>query len=274
MRYVRLTELIPELLDMVDEKKIAFNPAYELSFWNRTNSKCWWKQWTMSRLPLLSLRLSEWKVQPGREIVRRCDACHHVRGKRVIWIKWPWAAIPCESISPKAIHRPKCRKPLLNCWNNGRKTPTRSGTMKGEPMKDIAARELKGHNILAVERFGTALSGWLSLLSCALLLMENLVTKWGFSHRGRVSVSSAKPAASRNQIKRYAHVIEGHILDFKPKNTVVHNRYNERKGMNMCTVREIREAIQEDCRSQRDMESTEIDRVFKPYHFSGKGSVW
>ena len=32
MRYVRLTELVPELLDMVDEKKIAFNPAYELSF--------------------------------------------------------------------------------------------------------------------------------------------------------------------------------------------------------------------------------------------------
>ncbi|RHM70754.1 ParB/RepB/Spo0J family partition protein [Mediterraneibacter gnavus] len=32
MRYIRLTELIPELLDMVDERKIAFNPAYELSF--------------------------------------------------------------------------------------------------------------------------------------------------------------------------------------------------------------------------------------------------
>ena len=31
-RYIRLTELIPELLDMVDERKIAFNPAYELSF--------------------------------------------------------------------------------------------------------------------------------------------------------------------------------------------------------------------------------------------------
>lgn len=27
-----MTELIPELLDMVDEKKIALNPAYELSF--------------------------------------------------------------------------------------------------------------------------------------------------------------------------------------------------------------------------------------------------
>ncbi|CUN09777.1 ParB/RepB/Spo0J family partition protein [Roseburia inulinivorans] len=31
-RYIRLTELIPELVDMVDEKKIALNPAYELSF--------------------------------------------------------------------------------------------------------------------------------------------------------------------------------------------------------------------------------------------------
>ena len=31
-RYIRLTELIPQLMDMVDEKKIAFNPAYELSF--------------------------------------------------------------------------------------------------------------------------------------------------------------------------------------------------------------------------------------------------
>ena len=31
-RYIRLTELIPELLDMVDEKRIAFRPAVELSY--------------------------------------------------------------------------------------------------------------------------------------------------------------------------------------------------------------------------------------------------
>lgn len=31
-RYIRLTELIPELMDMVDEKKIAFNPAVEISY--------------------------------------------------------------------------------------------------------------------------------------------------------------------------------------------------------------------------------------------------
>ena len=34
-RYIRLTELIPELLDMVDERKIAFNPAVELSYLKR-----------------------------------------------------------------------------------------------------------------------------------------------------------------------------------------------------------------------------------------------
>ena len=31
-RFIRLTELIPEIRDMVDEKKIAFNPAVELSY--------------------------------------------------------------------------------------------------------------------------------------------------------------------------------------------------------------------------------------------------
>ena len=31
-RYIRLTELLPELLDMVDSKKLAFNPAVELSY--------------------------------------------------------------------------------------------------------------------------------------------------------------------------------------------------------------------------------------------------
>lgn len=42
-RYIRLTELIPELLDMVDEGKIAFNPAVELSYleeWQHTVLEC------------------------------------------------------------------------------------------------------------------------------------------------------------------------------------------------------------------------------------------
>ena len=38
-RYIRLTNLIPEILDMVDEKKIAFNPAVELSYLKMSEQK-------------------------------------------------------------------------------------------------------------------------------------------------------------------------------------------------------------------------------------------
>ena len=36
--------------------------------------------------------------------------------------------------------------------------------------------------------------------------------------------------------------------------------------MTMCTVKEIQEAIREDCRSQHDMDSTDIDRVMQTLH--------
>lgn len=38
-RFIRLTNLIPEILDMVDEKKIAFNPAVELSYLKLSEQK-------------------------------------------------------------------------------------------------------------------------------------------------------------------------------------------------------------------------------------------
>ena len=38
-RFIRLTSLIPELLDMVDEKKIAFNPAVELSYLDESQQR-------------------------------------------------------------------------------------------------------------------------------------------------------------------------------------------------------------------------------------------
>ena len=38
-RYIRLTNLVPELLDMVDEKKIAFNPAVELSYMDESQQR-------------------------------------------------------------------------------------------------------------------------------------------------------------------------------------------------------------------------------------------
>ena len=38
-RFIRLTNLIPELLDMVDEKKISFNPAVELSYLDESQQR-------------------------------------------------------------------------------------------------------------------------------------------------------------------------------------------------------------------------------------------
>ena len=38
-RYIRLTNLIPEILEMVDEKKIPFNPAVELSYLKTSEQK-------------------------------------------------------------------------------------------------------------------------------------------------------------------------------------------------------------------------------------------
>ena len=38
-RFIRLTNLIPELLDLVDEKKISFNPAVELSYLNESQQR-------------------------------------------------------------------------------------------------------------------------------------------------------------------------------------------------------------------------------------------
>ena len=41
----------------------------------------------------------------------------------------------------------------------------------------------------------------------------------------------------------------------------------------MCTVKEIQEAIREDCRSQQDMESVEIDHVLQTLPFSQENDL-
>ena len=68
-RYIRLTELIPELLDMVDEKKIALNPAYELSFLKKEETAGFaGRDGTANRLPPLSPRLSDSRNTARRDI--------------------------------------------------------------------------------------------------------------------------------------------------------------------------------------------------------------
>ncbi len=63
-RYIRLTELIPELLDMVDEKKIAFNPAYELSFLKKEEQPAFGRDGQRTGHPLALPGPAAQEVQP------------------------------------------------------------------------------------------------------------------------------------------------------------------------------------------------------------------
>ena len=119
-------------------------------------------------------------------------------------------------------------------------------------MRDISARELKGHNILAVERFQDNTRRMIEfsvLRSCAYGSpgdeMRLFLTEDGYQ--------AALVSQKRREIKirRHARIIEGHILDLK----------------------EIREAIREDCRSQHDMETADIDRIFQTLPFSQRNSL-
>ena len=84
-------------------------------------------------------------------------------------------------------------------------------------MRDILARELKGHNILAVERFQDNIR-WMIEFSILRPCfygspgdeMRLFLTEDGY----QAALVSQKRREIK--IKRYAHVIEGHIIDFKP----------------------------------------------------------
>ena len=86
-------------------------------------------------------------------------------------------------------------------------------------MRDISARELKGHNILAVERFRDN-TRWMIEFS---VLRPGSYGSPGDEMRLFLTEEDGYRQAldaQRGQqikIKRYAHVVEGHILDFKPK---------------------------------------------------------
>ena len=114
-RYIRLTELIPELMDMVDEKKIALNPAYELSFLKKEE-----------QVDLLDAMDSE-QATPSfpkpsgsrfnQEGHLSIDVMRAIMGeeKKSDLDKVTFTSDTLRSISPKVIRRPGCRKLLSSC---------------------------------------------------------------------------------------------------------------------------------------------------------------
>ena len=58
-RFIRLTNLIPELLNIVDEKKISFNPAVELSYLDEAQQRDFCRPWTRPKTRRPCRRRSE-----------------------------------------------------------------------------------------------------------------------------------------------------------------------------------------------------------------------
>ena len=121
-RYIRLTELIPELLDMVDEKKIAFNPAVELSYLKKEEQKDFLEAMDYAQAtPSLSQaqRLKKFSQEGKCSLDAMCAIMSEER--KVSWIRSPSKMMCSGNIFRSPIRRSRWRIPSLNCWNSGRK---------------------------------------------------------------------------------------------------------------------------------------------------------
>ena len=119
-RYIRLTNLVPELLDMVDEKKIAFNPAVELSYLDEAQQRDFLEAMndTQNAPSLSQAQRLKKLAQDGHFSY---DVAFAVMGeeKRTSWTRWSSKTTPCGSISRAASPRNRWRTLSSSCWISG-----------------------------------------------------------------------------------------------------------------------------------------------------------
>ena len=91
-RYIRLTELIPEIRDMVDEKKIAFNPAVELSYLKPEEQKDFLEAMDYAQTsPSLSQaqRLKKMSQEGQCSLDQMCDVMNEIKNDDMTTITIP-----------------------------------------------------------------------------------------------------------------------------------------------------------------------------------------
>ena len=219
-RYIRLTELIPELLDMVDEKKIAFNPAYELSFLKKEEQTQLLDAMD-SEQATPSLSQAQRLKKYSQEGHLTLDMMRVIMGeeKKSDLDKITFTSdTPAQVFSPELHPRPDAGDHYQAAGSVAAQAPERPGAMKGAPMRDISARELKGHNILAVERFRDN-TRWMIEFS---VLRPGSYGNPGDEVRLFLTEDGYQAALLSQQrreikIKKCAHVVEGHVLYVKKK---------------------------------------------------------
>ena len=114
-RFIRLTSLIPELLDMVDEKKIAFNPAVELSYLDESQQRDFLEAMNDTQ-NAPSLSQAQRLKRLAQEGHFSYDVAFAVMGEEK---KDELDKAPCGNISRAATPRNRWRTPSSSCWISG-----------------------------------------------------------------------------------------------------------------------------------------------------------
>ena len=130
-RFIRLTNLIPELLDMVDEKKIAFNPAVELSYLDESQQRDFLEamQDTQNAPSLSQAQRLKKLAQEGHFSYDVAFAVMEKR-KRTSWTRLSSKTTPCGNISRAASPRNRWRTPSSSYWISG--SANSSGRMNAD----------------------------------------------------------------------------------------------------------------------------------------------
>ena len=108
---------------MVDEKKIALNPAYELSFLKKKNRPSFWTRWTANRPPLPFPSPAAQEIQPGGAFIHRCNAGDYGRGKEKDLDKVTFTSDTLRKYFPKSYTPARMRETiikLLEQWQKKR----------------------------------------------------------------------------------------------------------------------------------------------------------
>ena len=123
-RFIRLTNLIPELLDLVDQKKISFNPAVELSYLTAAEQRDFLEamQDTQNAPSLSQAQRIKKLSQEGKCTY---DAIFDIMGEEKkgemdrVTIKNEGC---CGNIFQGLTRPNRCRTPSSSCWSSGRKS--------------------------------------------------------------------------------------------------------------------------------------------------------
>ena len=103
-RYIRLTNLIPEILQYVDDGRIAFTPAVELSYLNEQEQYDLLEQMELNDCtPSLSQACRFKKMSGGGRLDTRSYCHRYERGKKQISVKCSrcrWSAFANMSLTP------------------------------------------------------------------------------------------------------------------------------------------------------------------------------